>query len=83
MFNRSVSDREAMWILVGVTVIVVFLTNIVSMVIWAIVIGMGIVCGHGALRDPDDLFLDEQEFSGSGILSLLGGATSPEFVSSV
>ncbi len=37
---------------------------------------MGIVCVHGSFRDPEDLFLDDQESSGAGLFSFIGGAAS-------
>ncbi|GAB4857300.1 hypothetical protein Ancab_015208 [Ancistrocladus abbreviatus] len=37
-------------------------------------VGLAIVCAHGAFRVPEDLFLDEQEPAATGFLSFLGGA---------
>ncbi|KAL3850558.1 hypothetical protein ACJIZ3_012440 [Penstemon smallii] len=77
IFNRTFSDREAMWILIAVTIFVVFLTNVGSLLMSASVIGIGIVCVHGAFRDPEDLFLDDQDSAGSGLFSFVGsGAIS-------
>ncbi|KAF9591945.1 hypothetical protein IFM89_010303 [Coptis chinensis] len=83
VFNRQFSDREILGILLVSSVVVMFLTSVGSVLIWGIVIGVGIICGHGAFRVPEDLFLDEQETVGlvgsggsSGFLSFLGGAAS-------
>lgn len=42
----------------------------------ALLVGLAIVCAHGAFRVPEDLFLDEQEPVNAGFLSFLGGAAS-------
>ena len=42
----------------------------------ASLIGVAIVCVHGAFRVPEDLFLDDQEQGGAGLLSFLGGAAT-------
>ena len=37
-------------------------------------VGVGIVCVHGAFRDPEDLFMDDQDTAGStGLFSFIGG----------
>lgn len=76
IFGRTFSDRETLGILVAVTVLVVFLTSIGSLIISALVIGVAIICLHGAFRLPEDLFLDDQEPVNTGFLSFLGGAAS-------
>ncbi|XWS65790.1 hypothetical protein CRYUN_Cryun05aG0143800 [Craigia yunnanensis] len=47
-----------------------------SLLISAILIGVAIICIHGAFRVPEDLFLDDQEPANSEFLSFLGGAAS-------
>ncbi|GAB4834039.1 PRA1 protein B4 [Ancistrocladus abbreviatus] len=74
LFGRTFSERETLGILVILSVIVVFLTNVGSVLISALLVGLGIVCAHGAFRVPEDLFLDEQEPAATGFLSFLGGA---------
>lgn len=76
VFGRTFSSRETLGILVVVTVVVVFLTSVGSLLISAVLIGMSIVCVHGAFRVPEDLFLDDQEYSGPGLLNFLGGAAT-------
>ncbi|KAI5670430.1 hypothetical protein M9H77_10794 [Catharanthus roseus] len=76
IFGRTFSDRETLGILVVSTIVVVFLTSVGSLLISALLIGLGIVCTHGAFRVPEDLFLDDQEPANVGFLSFLGGAAS-------
>ncbi|KAG5253439.1 hypothetical protein OIU76_020759 [Salix suchowensis] len=76
--GRTFSNRETLGILIVLSVFVVFLTNVGSVIISALLVGVGIVCAHGAFRAPEDLFLDDvQENASTGFLSsFLGGAAS-------
>ncbi|KAI4306506.1 hypothetical protein L6164_029778 [Bauhinia variegata] len=76
LFGRTFSDREILGILVVLTVFVVFLTSVGSLLTSALMVGLAIVCAHGAFRIPEDLFLDDQEPNNTGFLSFLGGAAS-------
>ncbi|GMP51380.1 hypothetical protein CsSME_00017632 [Camellia sinensis var. sinensis] len=78
IFGRTFTERETLGILVLSTVLVIFLTSVGSVLISALMVGLAIICGHGALRVPEDLFLDEQEpvASATGFLSFLAGAGS-------
>ncbi|KAK3022287.1 hypothetical protein RJ639_045394 [Escallonia herrerae] len=76
VFSRTFSDRETLGVLTLLTVVLVFLTNVGSLLISATLIGLGIVCVHGAFRAPEDLFLDVQEAPGSGLFSILGGSAA-------
>ncbi|XP_017982748.1 PREDICTED: PRA1 family protein B3 [Theobroma cacao] len=76
IWGRPYSDIETLAILVASTVIVIFLTSVGSLLISGILMGLGIVCAHGAFRMPEDLFLDEQEPLGSGLFSFVSGAAS-------
>ncbi|KAI5679771.1 hypothetical protein M9H77_00998 [Catharanthus roseus] len=76
VLSRTFSDRETLGILIFVTVFVIFLTSVGSMLMSATIIGLGIVSVHGAFRDPEDLFLDDQELPGSGLFSFINNATS-------
>jgi len=76
LFGRTFADRETLGILVVLTIFVVFLTTVGSLLISALMVGLAIVCAHGAFRVPEDLFLDDQEVSSSGFLSFLGGAAA-------
>ncbi|XP_051122801.1 PRA1 family protein B3-like [Andrographis paniculata] len=74
--GRTFSDRETLGILVVSTIVVIFLTTVGSLLISAMLVGLLIVCTHGAFRVPEDLFLDEQDPANTGFLSFLGGAAS-------
>ncbi|KAL4574983.1 hypothetical protein LXL04_021823 [Taraxacum kok-saghyz] len=76
LFGRTFSDRETLVLLLFSSIIVVFLTNVGSVMISALLIGLGILCVHGAFKVPEDLFLDDQEPVNAGFLSFLGGAAS-------
>ncbi|KAK9699977.1 hypothetical protein RND81_08G208300 [Saponaria officinalis] len=76
ILGRTFSDRETLGILVVASVVVIFLTSVGSLLISAVVVGVAVVCVHGAFRDPEDLFMDEQENVNAGLLSFLGGAAS-------
>ncbi|XP_073047299.1 PRA1 family protein B2-like [Primulina eburnea] len=74
--GRQFSDRETFLFLIVCTVVVIFLTSVGSVLVSALIVGVAIVCLHGAFRDPEDLFLDEQEpnTSTTGFLSFFTGA---------
>ncbi|EPS71008.1 hypothetical protein M569_03754, partial [Genlisea aurea] len=76
IFGRQFSDRETLLFLIVSSVAVIFLTSVGSVLVSALMVGVGIVCGHGAFRVPEDLFLDEAETRTGvpGILSLLTGS---------
>lgn len=77
LFGRSFSDRETLGILIVFSAFVIFLTSVGSVLMSALLVGVALVCVHGAFRVPEDLFLDEQEATQStGFLSFLGGAAS-------
>lgn len=76
LLNRTFSDRETLGVLILSTVVVIFLTSVGSLLISALMVGLAIVCVHGAFRVPEDLFLDDQEPANAGFLSFLGGAAS-------
>ncbi|KAH7567863.1 hypothetical protein ACOSP7_009923 [Xanthoceras sorbifolium] len=77
VLGRTFSDRETLGILIVFSVFVIFLTSVGSVLMSALLVGVALVCAHGAFRVPEDLFLDEQEPTAStGFLSFLGGAAS-------
>ncbi|KFK36733.1 hypothetical protein AALP_AA4G162600 [Arabis alpina] len=76
VFGRSFSDRETLGGLILFSIFVVFLTDVGSLLVTALMIGVALICAHGAFRAPEDLFLDEQEPAATGFLSFLGAAAS-------
>ncbi|GFY83818.1 prenylated RAB acceptor 1.B4 [Actinidia rufa] len=57
--------------------------SIGSVLIFPLVVGLAIVCAHGAFRVPEDLFLDDEEPAATGFLSFLTGSTSNTTASAV
>ncbi|XP_057743155.1 PRA1 family protein B4-like [Arachis stenosperma] len=83
LFGRTFSDFETLAMLSALTVFSVFLTSVGSVIISALMVGVTVVCLHGAFRQPEDLFLDEQEPSqATGFLSFLRGAAANAAVAS-
>ncbi|XP_010553211.1 PREDICTED: PRA1 family protein B4 [Tarenaya hassleriana] len=76
IFGRVFSDRETLGLLILFSIFVVFLTDVGSVLVSAVLVGVALICAHGAFRAPEDLFLDEQEPAATGFLSFLGGAAS-------
>ncbi|XP_010529079.1 PREDICTED: PRA1 family protein B4 [Tarenaya hassleriana] len=76
IFGRTFSDRETLGLLILFSIFVVFLTDVGSVLVSAVMVGVALICAHGAFRAPEDLFLDEQEPAATGFLSFLGGAAS-------
>ncbi|CAF2170859.1 hypothetical protein YC2023_091097 [Brassica napus] len=83
VFGRTFSDRETLLALVLSTVVVVFMTSVGSLLTSALMIGVAIVCVHGAFVVPDDLFMDDQEPANAGLLSFLGGSATSAAASAV
>nr|XP_043610142.1 PRA1 family protein B3-like [Erigeron canadensis] len=81
--GRTFSDREILGILSLFTIFVVFLTSVGSLLMSATLIGSGIIAVHGAFRDPEDLFLDEQENAGVGLFSSFGSSATSAAVADV
>ncbi|KAL2337678.1 hypothetical protein Fmac_012124 [Flemingia macrophylla] len=72
ILGRTFSDFETLAFLSGFTVFTIFLTSVGSVLISALMLGVAVVCLHGAFRMPEDLFLDDQETSqATGFLSFL------------
>ncbi|WZZ17665.1 hypothetical protein YC2023_110754 [Brassica napus] len=76
VFGRTFSDRETLLGLALCTIVVVFMTSVGSLLTSALMIGVAIVCLHGAFVVPDDLFMDDQEPANAGLLSFLGGSAT-------
>ncbi|MED6163026.1 hypothetical protein PIB30_076116 [Stylosanthes scabra] len=84
LLGRTFSDFETLSLLTVSTVLIVFLTSVGSVVFSAMLVGVAAVVAHGALRVPEDLFLDQKEDSQShsvGLFSFLRGAAMNAAVS--
>ncbi|VFQ79527.1 unnamed protein product [Cuscuta campestris] len=77
LFGRQFTDRETLGCLIVSTVVVIFLTSVGSVLVSALMVGVPIVCIHAAFREPEDLFLDEQETPATGFLSFLNAGPAP------
>jgi PRA1 family protein 1 len=73
--GRQLSEREKFWGMLGVSLLTVFVfTGVGSLAISALLAAAALVGAHGALRAPDDLFLDEGGEPGAqGLLAILMG----------
>ncbi|KAG6580450.1 PRA1 family protein B4, partial [Cucurbita argyrosperma subsp. sororia] len=76
VFGRTFKDSETLILLVLLSVFVVFLTSVGSVLVSALLVGVALVCAHGAFRVPEDLFLDEQDNVSPGFLSFFSSAAS-------
>lgn len=75
ILGRVYSDRETLGVLITASLIVIFVTSVGSLIMTSMLVGVGVVCVHGAFRVPEDLFLDEQgSAGGTGMFSMLSGA---------
>lgn len=83
LFNRTFSEKEALVLMGVLTVVVVFLTNVGSVLISAAMIGFAMICVHAAFRVPDDLFLDDEGPAGGFLSFLSAGPTQPPIASHV
>eukprot|EP00899_Mesostigma_viride_P013037 jgi/Mesvir1/21734/Mv04144-RA.1 len=74
--GRIITDRELLLgMSVGTFVIVFFLTSVGTVIASALGFGLTGILAHGAMRVPDDLFLDEDPNASGGFLSLFAGHT--------
>lgn len=76
ILGKTYSDTQVLFGLGLVTLIAILITSVLSMLITAVMVGVGIVCAHGAFRDPEDLFLDDSQPLGSGFASMFSGAAN-------
>ncbi|XP_065849328.1 PRA1 family protein F3-like [Euphorbia lathyris] len=55
MFGVLMDDKMVMGVLLGVTVVLLFFTDVTNNIVSALVLGVGVVCVHGGFRKVDDL----------------------------
>lgn len=73
LYGRRFSEREILGILSVLSIVIVFLTDVGSVLISSLMFGMAIICVHGAFRAPEDLFLEEQPAT-AGFMSFTANA---------
>ncbi|KAI9077783.1 hypothetical protein K1719_040269 [Acacia pycnantha] len=81
LFGRIFTDFETLVLLSGLSLCVVFLTSVGSILFSSVMIGAAVVCVHGALRMPEDMFMEPQQHNSSqpnnnGYVSILRGAAA-------
>ncbi|GLJ32884.1 hypothetical protein SUGI_0662260 [Cryptomeria japonica] len=64
MYNRHLGNTKTSGIFTVVSFAFVFFTNVMSAVIFATMVGLVIVCVHGAFKTPKDLFSCEHSAVG-------------------
>ncbi|KAK7294760.1 hypothetical protein RJT34_17656 [Clitoria ternatea] len=81
LFGRAFSDFESLSLLFAITFVLLFLTSLGSLLVYAATISVALVAAHAAFRVPEDLFLDERDASQPvGFLSILRAAVPPPAV---
>ena len=74
VLGRSFTDCEALVGLSFVTVMVILVSNVLSVILTGLTMWVGMVCGHGAFRVPEDVLFEDQGQQSwfSGVFSFEG-----------
>ncbi|KAI3758952.1 hypothetical protein L6452_06525 [Arctium lappa] len=59
VLSRRISEWETLGVLNVCSIVVIFLTNVGSILISVLLAGIAIVCFHDVFETPENLFLDE------------------------
>ncbi|KAI3672932.1 hypothetical protein L6452_39035 [Arctium lappa] len=65
ILGHTISEQETLGVLIVCSIVLIFLTNVGSILISVLLTRFAIVCFHGAFKTSEDLFLDEQESGAS------------------
>lgn len=77
VFGWEIKDGVMLTVLSVITVVVVGVTGVWVNVVVSVVVSSGLVCVHGVFRNVDDLYFDEEEGCGDGLLvSVVGSPIS-------
>ncbi|KAL2323484.1 hypothetical protein Fmac_027863 [Flemingia macrophylla] len=74
LFGRALDDRLVLAALSAVTVAALVLTGAWLNVVVALLVSAAVVALHAVFRSTEDLYVDELEVSGGGLLSVVGGS---------
>eukprot|EP01023_Acetabularia_acetabulum_P017560 TRINITY_DN18798_c0_g1_i2.p3 TRINITY_DN18798_c0_g1~~TRINITY_DN18798_c0_g1_i2.p3 ORF type:complete len:223 (+),score=25.83 TRINITY_DN18798_c0_g1_i2:142-810(+) len=80
--GRTLNDRDKVMALSTISFVVVFfLTSVASVLFYAIALSCAVIALHGSMRQPEDLFLDDQQApslpTASGFLGLFKAVQQP------
>ncbi|XP_074290105.1 PRA1 family protein F3-like [Silene latifolia] len=69
LFRREIDDRAVLGVLSFFTLLALFFTGATMEIIISVAVGVGIVLVYSIFRKTDDLYLDEEEAAGAGLLA--------------
>lgn len=73
IYGRTIDDRAVLIVLFVITLIFLFLTDATVNIMVGFLIGVFVVLVHSVVRRSDDVFVEDEEGLGSGMLLPGGG----------